>query len=90
MIVRSTRSGTIIERFEHKLKATRSEDDEEMEVIRPVDSFVDENECVNISIGTIIEYQGKIFRDYCNRFVITEIKDEVSSRSVKSYLIRIR
>lgn len=34
MIVRSTRSGTIIERFEHKLKATRSEDDEEMEVMR--------------------------------------------------------
>ena len=90
MIVRSTRSGTIIERFEHKLKATRSDDDEEMEVMRPVDSFVDENKCVNIYIGTIIEYQGKIFGDYCNRFVITEIKDEVPSRIDKTYLIRIR
>ena len=90
MIYRSRRTGTIIERFEHKLKDTRSEDDEEMEVMRPVDSFVDENKCVNISIGTIIEYQGKIFGDYCNRFVITEIKDEVPSRIDKTYLIRIR
>ena len=34
MIVRTTRSETIIERFEHRLSATRSEDDEEMEVMR--------------------------------------------------------
>jgi hypothetical protein len=34
MIVKSTKTGTIIERFEHELKATRSEDDEEMEVMR--------------------------------------------------------
>ena len=90
MIVRSTRSGTIIERFEHELKATRSEDDEEMEVMRPVDSFFDRTKSMTISIGTIIEYQGKIFGDYCNKFVITEIKDEVLSRSIKSYLMRIR
>jgi hypothetical protein len=61
-----------------------------MEVMRPVDSFFDKKKCINISIGTIIEYQGKIFGDYCNKFVITEIKDEVPSRNVKSYLIRIR
>ena len=90
MIVRSTRSGTIIERFEHKLKDTCSEDDEEMEVMRHVDSFFDRTKSMTISIGTIIEYQGKIFGDYCNKFVITEIKDEVLSRSIKSYLIRIR
>ena len=66
MIVKSTKTGTIIERFEHELKATRSEDDEEMEVMRPVDSFFDKKKCINISIGTIIEYQGKIFGDYCN------------------------
>lgn len=90
MIVKSTKTGTTIERFEHELRATRSEDDEEMEVMRPVDSFFDKKKCINISIGTIIEYQGKIFGDYCNKFVITEIKDEVPSRSVKSYLIRIR
>jgi hypothetical protein len=90
MFVRSTRNGTIIERFEHRLSATRSEDDEEMEVMRPVDSFFDRTKSMTISIGTIIEYQGKIFGDYCNKFVITEIKDEVPSRSVKSYLIRIR
>ena len=91
MIVRTTRTGTIIERFENRLSVKRSdEDDEEMEVMRPVDSFFDKKKCINISIGTIIEYQGKIFGDYCNKFVITEIKDEVPSRSVKSYLIRIR
>jgi hypothetical protein len=89
MVVRST-SEIIIERFEHELKDTRSEDDEEMEVMRPVDSFFDKKKCINISIGTIIEYQGKIFGDYCNRFVITEIKDEVHSRIDKTYLIKIR
>lgn len=72
-------------------EVTRSdEDDEKMEVMRPIDIFVYENECVNISIGTIIEYQGKIFGDYCNRFVISEIKERVPSQNVKKYLIRIR
>ena len=77
MIVRTTRNGQIIEQFEHESKLTRSDEDEEMEVMRPFDSFFDKKKCINISIGTIIEHQGKIFEDYCNKFVITEIKDEV-------------
>ena len=77
MIFRTTRSGQIIEQFEHESKVTRSDEDEKMEVMRPFDSFFDKKKCINISIGTIIEYQGKIFEDYCNKFVITEIKDEV-------------
>lgn len=83
MIVRTTSSGQIIEQFEHESKVTRSDEDEKMEVLRPVDSFFDKKKCINISIGTIIEYQGKIFGDHCNKFVITEIKDEVSSHIIK-------
>ena len=90
MIVRTTRNRQIIEQFEHELKVTRSDENEEMEVLRPVDSFFDKKKCINISIGTIIEYQGKIFGDYCNRFVISEIKERVPAQSVKKYLIRIR
>ena len=66
-------------------ETTRSDEDEEMKVMRPVDSFFDRTKYMTISIGTIIEYQGKIFEDYCDKFVITEIKDEVPSR-----IIRIR
>lgn len=77
MIVRTTRNGQIIEQFEHELKVTRSDENEEMEVLRPFDSFFDRTKSMTISIGTIIEYQGKIFEDYCNKFVITEIKDDV-------------
>ena len=85
MILRTTRNGQIIEQFEHELKVTRSDEDEEMEVMRPFDSFFDKKKCINISIGTIIEYQGKIFEDYCSKFVITEIKD-----GVPYIIIRIR
>ena len=85
MIFRTTRSGQIIEQFEHESKVTRSNEDEKMEVMRPFDSFFDKKKCINISIGTIIEHQGNIFDDYCNRFVITEIKAEVPY-----YTIRIR
>ena len=77
MIFRTTRSGQIIEQFEHESKVTRADEDEKMEVMRPFDSFFDKKKCINISIGTIIEHQGNIFDDYCNRFVISEIKDEV-------------
>ena len=63
--------------------------DEEMEVMRPVDSFFDENKCINISIGTIIEYQGKILGDYCNKFVITEIMDVDPSSKDKDYYLKI-
>ena len=77
MIFRTTRSGQRIEQFEHESKVTRSDEDEKMEVMRPFDSFFDKKKCINISIGTIIEHRGNIFDDYCNRFVITEIKDEV-------------
>lgn len=77
MILRTTRNGQIIEQFEHELKVTRSDEDEEMEVTRPFDSFFDKKKCINISIGTIIEHQGKIFEEHCNKFVISEIKDEV-------------
>ena len=59
------------------------EDNEKMEVMRYVDSFFDKTKSTDISIGTIIEYQGKIFGVDCDKFVITEIKDEVSSHIIK-------
>ena len=68
-----------------RVETTRSEDDEEMKVMRPVESFFDRTKSMTISIGTIIEYQEKIFEDYCNKFVITEIKD-----GLPSPIIRIR
>ena len=36
MIFRTTRSGQIIEQFEHESKVTRSDEDEKMEVMRPL------------------------------------------------------
>lgn len=66
MILRTTRNGQIIEQFEHELKVTRSDEDEEMETMHPFDSFFDKKKCINISIGTIIEHQRNIFDDYCS------------------------
>ena len=54
MIFRTTRSGQIIEQFEHESKVTRSDEDEKMEVMRPVDSFFDRTKSMTISVGTII------------------------------------
>lgn len=68
-----------------RVETTRSDEDEEMKIMRPVDSLFDRTKSMVISVGTIIEYQGKIFEDYCNKFVISEIKDEVPY-----YIIRIR
>ena len=66
----------------HEVRCS-DEDDEEMEAMRPVDSFFDKKKCINISIGTIIECQEMIFGVYCDKFVITEIKAEGSSHILK-------